>query len=220
MLKSLCVAIAYHETGVQTSVFVRALEPEQISGIKFVGQMFAYTLKDKGKDTYSNVQGGTDWSDERTREWVREMEDRINANVNSTGFIKSAFSIANRRNAVKVNSMNIIPLVIAFTHRDRFDHFQASFVRRFSWMLMSGHYKLSASMTTAAVVSSTCRSSTCSRTARASSCTRSRRRARTARNPANPPLDALVKELDLEAYAHAKGCRLHGARLPSARCPS
>ena len=31
-----------------------------------------------------------------------------------------------------------------------------------------------------------------------------------AHNPADPPLDALVKELELEAYAHAKGCRLHG----------
>ncbi len=31
-----------------------------------------------------------------------------------------------------------------------------------------------------------------------------------AHNPADPPLRALVKELNLEADAHKKGCRLHG----------
>jgi hypothetical protein len=141
MLKGLFFALDYHETGVQTNVYVVALTPDELDNMEHVGMMFAYTLKDKSKDTYSNVQGGTDWSEEQTREWVRKMKDR-NANVNSTGFVKSSFSMANRGDTVKVDSMNLIPLVIAYTRRNGFDRFQASFLRRLSWMLMSCNYEL------------------------------------------------------------------------------
>lgn len=33
--------------------------------------MVAYTLKDKGRDAYSNVHGGTDWNDTQTAAWVQ-----------------------------------------------------------------------------------------------------------------------------------------------------
>lgn len=145
MLRRLLFALDYAEEAVQTIIFLESLTPKLIASDEFIGKMVTYTFKDVGKDTYENAHGGSEWSDDKCKVWMEAQEDRT-ANVDTLGFKKRNFGLTAIRNRVKVDNMNLVPLVIGFTSRHRLDLFPASFLRRLSWMLMTGNYELSVMM--------------------------------------------------------------------------